>query len=417
MTIHPTSFDVIVIGSGHASIEAALAPARMGLNVLMLTLDPSKIGEMSCNPAIGGTAKGQVVREIDALGGEMGLATDRAALQFRMLNRGKGPAVWSPRAQCDRAKYREIMTQTVLGTPHLTVLAGECVDISVDNLGVTGVVDKAGVFYRGKAVVVASGTFLKGILHCGLDHVPGGRRGEAPAAHLSDSLRRLGFDVGRLKTGTPMRLDGRTIDYSKCEIQPGDENPIPFSHFTRALPQKQIPCWLTHTNDRTHDIIRNNLDRSPIYSGKINVTGVRYCPSIEDKIVKFPHHGRRDRKCGVPLIDSLVDDLAEWAEERPGDVMRMMATATGALFNLWSTRGGESEEDWYRRRDVGLLYALDLANWHIAGGCPVMSTLDGTGKRWFDIGSGIGTLGLTIVIFLIAIWLRLDSLGKRYMVC
>jgi tRNA uridine 5-carboxymethylaminomethyl modification enzyme len=292
MNIYPTSFDVIVIGSGHASIEAALAPARMGLSVLMMTMDPAKIGEMSCNPAIGGTAKGQVVREIDALGGEMGKATDAAALQFRMLNRGKGPAVWSPRAQCDRTKYRAVMTKTVTQTPNLTVLAGECVDISVDNMGVTGIVDKNGVFYRSKAVILGTGTFLKGLLHCGLDHTPGGRRGEPPAATLSDALRRLGFEVGRLKTGTPMRLDGRTIDYSKCEIQPGDENPIPFSHFTRALAQKQIPCWLTHTNKATHDIIRNNLDRSPIYSGKINVTGVRYCPSIEDKIVKFPHHER-----------------------------------------------------------------------------------------------------------------------------
>ncbi len=292
MKIHPTTFDVIVIGSGHASIEAALAPARMGLSVLMMTMDPAKIGEMSCNPAIGGTAKGQLVREIDALGGEMGKATDQAAMQFRMLNRGKGPAVWSPRAQCDRVKYRQIMTKTVTQQSHLTVLAGECVDISVDNLGVTGVVDNQGVFYRSKAVILGTGTFLKGLLHCGLDHTPGGRRGEPPAATLSDALRRLGFEIGRLKTGTPMRLDGRTIDYSKCEMQPGDENPVPFSHRTRALPQKQIPCWLTHTNKTTHDIIRNNLDRSPIYSGKINVTGVRYCPSIEDKIMKFPHHER-----------------------------------------------------------------------------------------------------------------------------
>lgn len=292
MKIHPTSFDVIVIGSGHASIEAALAPARMGLSVMMMTMDPTKIGQMSCNPAIGGTAKGQVVREIDALGGEMGRATDKAGMQFRMLNRSKGPAVWSPRAQCDRAKYREVMTETVTRTSNLTVQIGECVDISVDNLGVTGVVDRNGVFYRGKAVILGTGTFLKGLLHCGLEHKDGGRQGEPPASHLSDALRRLGFEVGRLKTGTPMRLDGRTINYAACEIQPGDPNPIPFSHFTTELPQKQIPCWLTYTNEKTHEIIRNNLDRSPIYSGKINVTGVRYCPSIEDKIVKFPHHGR-----------------------------------------------------------------------------------------------------------------------------
>lgn len=286
------TFDVIVIGSGHAAIEAAMAPANMGLSVLMLTMDPSKIGQMSCNPAIGGTAKGQVVREIDALGGVMGRLTDASAIQFRMLNRGKGPAVWSPRAQCDREKYRQIATLTVNNHSQIRVVAGECVDIFVDNNRAAGVIDAKGNIYKSRAVIIGTGTFLKGILHCGMDHVEGGRRNEPPANHLSASLRRLGFEVGRLKTGTPMRLDGSSIDYSKCEIQPGDENPIPFSYATQALPQKQIPCWLTHTNETTHAIIRNNLDRSPIYSGKINVTGVRYCPSIEDKIVKFPHHGR-----------------------------------------------------------------------------------------------------------------------------
>lgn len=319
----PISFDVIVIGAGHAAIEAALAPARMGLKVMMMTMDPEKIGQMSCNPAIGGTAKGQVVREIDALGGEMGRATDKAALQFRMLNRGKGPAVWSPRAQCDRALYHEIMTETIRRQPQVTVISGECVDISVDKGRANGVIDQKGTFYRSQAVIVATGTFLKGLLHCGMDAVPGGRRGERPAGALSDALRRLGFEVGRLKTGTPMRLDGRTIDYSECEIQPGDPYPLPFSHFTRALPQKQIPCWLSYTNQTTHDIIRNNLDRSPIYSGKIKVTGVRYCPSIEDKVMKFPHHDRHhifiepegyntDEVYINGLFTSLPADVQEW---------------------------------------------------------------------------------------------------------
>jgi tRNA uridine 5-carboxymethylaminomethyl modification enzyme len=286
------TFDVIVIGAGHASIEAALAPARMGLKVAMLTMDPTKIGQMSCNPAVGGVAKGQVVREVDALGGEMAKATDKAAIQFRMLNRGKGPAVWSQRAQCDREGYRRVMTQTVAAEPNVKIIAAECADLLTEKGRIAGVVDANGMAYRSRAVVIGTGTFLKGLLHCGLDSVAGGRRGEPPATHLSDALRRLGFTVGRLKTGTPMRLDGRTINYAACEMQPGDANPIPFSHFTRELPQKQIPCWLTHTNEITHDIIRNNLDRSPIYSGKISTTGVRYCPSIEDKIVKFPHHNR-----------------------------------------------------------------------------------------------------------------------------
>ncbi|MCG3204538.1 MAG: tRNA uridine 5-carboxymethylaminomethyl modification enzyme MnmG [Elusimicrobia bacterium] len=287
-----SSFDVIVVGAGHASVEAALAPARLGLRVAMITMDPTKIGQMSCNPAVGGIAKGQVVREIDALGGEMAKATDKAGMQFRMLNRSKGPAVWSPRAQCDRVLYRDVMTATVQAEAHLTVIQDEVVDITTDQGRVSGVMGKSGTRYGSRAVVIGTGTFLKGLLHCGLDHVEGGRRGEPPASHLSDALRKLGFEVGRLKTGTPMRLNGRTIDYSKCEIQAGDTRPVPMSHFTRALPQKQIPCWLTYTQPQTHDVIRNNLDRSPIYSGKISTTGVRYCPSIEDKIVKFPHHGR-----------------------------------------------------------------------------------------------------------------------------
>ena len=285
-------FDIIVIGGGHAAIEAALAPARMGLRVALLTLDPAKIGQMSCNPAVGGTAKGQVVREIDALGGEMAKATDRAGIQFRMLNRGKGPAVWSPRAQCDRGRYRDTMTATVAAEPNVTVIADEAIDFIDESGRVAGVVGKSGTRYPARAVIVGTGTFLNGLLHCGLESTPGGRIEEPPAAHLSGALRRFGFEVGRLKTGTPMRLDGRSVNYAACEIQPGDANPMPMSHFTRRLPQKQIPCWLTHTNAATHDIIRNNLDRSPIYSGKISTTGVRYCPSIEDKIVKFPHHDR-----------------------------------------------------------------------------------------------------------------------------
>jgi len=236
MKVFNTEFDVVVIGAGHAAIEAALAPARLGLKTLMLTLDPTKIGQMSCNPAIGGTAKGQVVREIDALGGEMARATDKAALQFRMLNRGKGPAVWSPRAQCDREGYKKVMTQTVSSQENLWVLAGECVDIFVDKGHAAGVVDRSGTVYRSKSVILTTGTFMRGILHCGLDSVEGGRRGEPPAAPISEALKNLGFELDRLKTGTPMRLDGRTIDYSLCEIQPGDEFPLPFSHFTRTPP-------------------------------------------------------------------------------------------------------------------------------------------------------------------------------------
>lgn len=281
---------MIIVGAGHAAVEAALAGARLGQSTLMIALDTSKIGQMSCNPAVGGVAKGQVVREIDALGGAMARATDVAGIQFKMLNRGKGPAVWSPRAQCDRSLYRETVTHTVLGQPHLTVLEDEVIGVLESGGRVQGVrTVRAGDIF-GRAVVVASGTFLRGLLHTGPSQTPGGRVGERAAGFLSDSLKALGFEVGRLKTGTPPRLDGDTIDTSRCLLAPGDPQPIPFSHSTASLPQRMLPCWLTRTTERTHQIIRDNLHRSPLYSGAIRSTGPRYCPSIEDKVVKFAHH-------------------------------------------------------------------------------------------------------------------------------
>lgn len=281
---------LIVIGGGHAAIEAALAAARRGVSTLMITQSAAKIGQMSCNPAIGGVAKGQVVREIDALGGEMARATDKAGLQFKMLNRGKGPAVWSPRAQCDRALYRETMTEAVRDQPGLSVLEDEVATILTDGDRATGVVTVRGARVTARAVVLAAGTFLRGLLHTGSRRTAGGRVDEPPAARLSDSLRTLGFTLGRLKTGTPPRLDGATLDYSRCDPAPGDDPPIPFSHATRVLTQSMLPCWLTRTTERTHQIIRDNLHRSPLYAGAITATGPRYCPSIEDKVVKFAHH-------------------------------------------------------------------------------------------------------------------------------
>lgn len=281
---------LIVIGGGHAALEAALAGARLGVPTRLLTLDPARVGQMSCNPAIGGIGKGQVVREIDALGGEMARATDRAGLQFKMLNRGKGPAVQSPRAQCDRALYRDTMISTVQRQPHLTVMGGEAVGLRVEGRRVTGVFLSDGSCLPAQAVVVAAGTFMRGLLHVGFQRTPGGRIDEPPSQGLSDQFRALGFEVGRLKTGTPPRLDGDSLDYSKCELAPGDNPPLPFSHATRELTQRQLPCWITRTTEKTHDIIRKNLDRSPLYSGVITSTGPRYCPSIEDKVVKFSHH-------------------------------------------------------------------------------------------------------------------------------
>ena len=288
-------FDIIVVGAGHAGCEAALAGARMGYSVLLLTMNLDTVAQMSCNPAIGGLAKGQIVREIDALGGEMAKVTDRTAIQFRILNRSKGPAVQSPRAQCDRALYRQTMKNVLESQQGLLLRQEEVTKILVENNHVKGVQTKTGTIYNAKAVILTTGTFLKGLIHIGLKNFPAGRFGEFSAEYLSDSLRELGFEVKRLKTGTPPRINARTVDFSKLEIQEGDKPPIPFSHFTdqnELLSRKQLPCWITYTNEKTHQYIRDSLDRSPLYTGVIKSIGPRYCPSIEDKVVKFADKDR-----------------------------------------------------------------------------------------------------------------------------
>ncbi|MBI4563933.1 MAG: tRNA uridine-5-carboxymethylaminomethyl(34) synthesis enzyme MnmG [Planctomycetes bacterium] len=279
--------DVLVVGAGHAGIEAALACARMGLETTVLTLSLESIGRMSCNPAIGGLAKGQMVREIDALGGEMGKATDASGIQFRMLNTRKGPAVRSPRAQCDKIAYSRSLRDVLLRTPRLSVREDTIEDFAVEAGGIRGVVGKTGRRYEAQAVVVATGTFLKAIQHCGEVKREGGRIHEPSADRLSDALRRLGFEIGRLKTGTPPRLARHSLDYSKLEIQRGDEPPVPFSHFTAGIHRPQIVCWITFSRPETHDIVRANLHRAPMYSGQITSAGPRYCPSFEDKVVRF----------------------------------------------------------------------------------------------------------------------------------
>jgi tRNA uridine 5-carboxymethylaminomethyl modification enzyme len=283
-------FDVVVTGGGHAAVEAALAAARRGLATALVTLRRDRLGQMSCNPAVGGVGKGQVVREIDALGGLMGRVTDRAGIQFKMLNRGKGPAVWSPRAQCDRVLYRDAVARAVSDQPSLTVVEDEVLAVRESGGRVAGVVLARGGRLDARAVVLAAGTFMKGLLHCGEDRRSGGRWGEAPSTGLSDSLRAQGFRLGRFKTGTPPRLDRHSLDYERFDPAPGDDPPVPFSHFTPALTQKMVLCWLTRTTEKTHDVIRRNLHRSPLYGGAIRSTGPRYCPSIEDKVVKFSHH-------------------------------------------------------------------------------------------------------------------------------
>lgn len=286
------SFDVIVIGAGHAGSEAASAAARLGVATGLITLNLDLIGQMSCNPAVGGIAKGHLVREIDALGGIMGRVIDRTGIQFRLLNRSRGPAVQSPRAQADRSLYRTEMRRVLEGTPNLSLRQGKVVDLILHKREVVGVELEDGRQFRGKAVIVATGTFLNGLIHTGRRTYSGGRTGEPASIELAESLRRIGFPVGRLKTGTPPRLDGRTIDWTAFEPQPGDKIPVPFSFATDQIEQPQINCYIGYTTNQVHDAIRENLAESPLYSGKIQGVGPRYCPSIEDKVVKFADKSR-----------------------------------------------------------------------------------------------------------------------------
>ena len=282
------TFDIIVVGAGHAGCEAAHAAATMGMETCLVTMDMEKIAQMSCNPAIGGIAKGQIVREIDALGGLMGLVTDQTAIQFRMLNLSKGPAMWSPRAQCDRMRYSATMRQMLENTPHLNLWQDQADELLVEQGHVCGVRTIWNVRLLAPCVIVTAGTFLNGLLHVGHNHIPGGRISEPACFHFSDSIARHGVRVGRLKTGTPVRIDGRSIDFSQLEEQKGDNDFHRFSYISQGRPLPQLPCWIGATNERVHEELRRGMKDSPLYNGEIQSIGPRYCPSIETKLHTFP---------------------------------------------------------------------------------------------------------------------------------
>jgi tRNA uridine 5-carboxymethylaminomethyl modification enzyme len=325
-----TDFDVVVVGAGHAGCEAAAAASAMGLKTCLLTIHLETIAQMSCNPAIGGLAKGHLVREIDALGGLMGVLADETGIQFRLLNRSRGGAVQAPRAQCDKAAYRLAMKHRLEKMPGLTVFQGIAAEVIVSRGAARGVRTLDGTTIGGKAVILTPGTFLNGVIHIGLQSYPAGRANEPPSVDLAEQLKKLGLPVFRLKTGTPMRLDKDTIDWTVFTPQPGDDVPVPFSYRTVLPVRNKVLCWLGYTNPATHAAIRRNLDRSPLYSGKIKGVGPRYCPSIEDKVVKFPHRARHQfflEPEGLETNEIYVNGLSS---SLPFDVQReVLATIPG----------------------------------------------------------------------------------------
>ncbi len=348
------AFSVIVIGGGHAGCEAASAAARLGAETGLITLNLDLVGQMSCNPAIGGIAKGHLVREIDALGGIMGRVIDRTGIQFRLLNRSRGPAVQSPRAQADRLRYRSEMRRTLEGIPNLHLRQGKVVDLVLERGKLVGVALEEGRRFSAQAIVVATGTFLNGLIHTGRRTCRGGRAGEPASIELAEALKRYGFPVGRLKTGTPPRLDGRTIDWSAFEPQPGDRTPVPFSFSTDQLEQEQINCYIGYTTPQVHEAIRENLAESPLYSGKIRGVGPRYCPSIEDKVVKFSDKSRHQLFLEPEGLDTNEVYLNGFSTSLPAEMQQDLVRMIPGLEQARIIRPGYAiEYDFVDPRELG----------------------------------------------------------------
>src|SRR5712671_872000 len=342
-----TRYEVIVVGAGHAGCEAARVCARLGLKTAMITMNLDLIAQMSCNPAVGGIAKGHLVREIDALGGVMGEITDSVGIQFRLLNTSRGPAVWSPRAQCDKKQYRIRMREVLEGEPNLRILQAEVAQLVIEDSGprrVTGVLLRDGRTVSSDAVIVTTGTFLNGLAHVGEMKYSCGRNGEAPSNLLGDQLRTLGLPWTRLKTGTPPRLDGRTIDWSRFEAQPGDAVPTPFSFLTEKIEREQIKCYITYTSDETLQILRDSIARSPLYSGQIEGVGPRYCPSIEDKVVKFPDKTRHQIFLEPEGLDTNEIYVNGMSTSMPIDVQARVLASIPGLENAEMIRPGYAIE-------------------------------------------------------------------------